>query len=209
MKLDKWILAVSFGCLAHAASAAGYGFSINNTASLPACPGLDRFTPTHNVGEMMTELRAIPHDVEDANPATQSVCTPHYGSYLQMSRTGPSCRIFDGEALGVALFGMEDSQVKSLMGNGALLYFLSDAGDAAQRVARRLRADGFARLPDADYAGLIGRKRSPDEQLDIYRRGDLLVTLTRDARQHRFSAMISDRSMLKIVNRDETACAKP
>ncbi|MDC6133011.1 hypothetical protein PPH41_35350, partial [Burkholderia gladioli] len=66
MKLDKWILAVSFGCLAQAASAAGYGFSINNPASLPECPGLDRFTPTHNVGVGLTELRAIPRDGEGA-----------------------------------------------------------------------------------------------------------------------------------------------
>ncbi|MBI0325998.1 hypothetical protein [Burkholderia plantarii] len=205
MKLDKWILTVLLGCAMQGASAAGYDFSL---AASQACPGLDRFTPTHNVGEVMTEVRAMPHDFEDANPANQSGCRPHYGSYLQMSRSGPSCRIFDNEAIGVVLFGMEDSQVKSLLNNGALLYFLADADDARERAAKRLRAEGFVRVADADYAGLLGRPLATNEQLDIYRKGELLVTLNRDARQHRFSAMISDRAMLKIVNRDETNCPK-
>ncbi|GAB7535405.1 hypothetical protein [Burkholderia sp. 3C] len=205
MTFDKWILAVTLGCAAHAASAAGYGFSLTSRQD---CPGLDRFTSDHRVGDVMTELRALPHDVEDANPANQSACTPHYGAYLQSSKSGPSCRIFGDDALGVALFGMEDSQTKSLMGNGALLYFLADAAGAPERVAKRLRAEGFTRLPDADYPSLIGRKLTASEQLDIYRKGDLLVTLNRDLKQHRLSAMISDRSMLQVVNRDEASCAK-
>ncbi|MBN3725055.1 hypothetical protein [Burkholderia sp. Ac-20379] len=205
MTFDKWILAVTLACAAHAASAAGYGFSLSSTQS---CPGLDRFTSNHSVGDVMTELRTMPHDVEDANPANQSACTPHYGAYLQSSKSGPSCRIFGDDAIGVALFGMEDSQTKSLMGNGALLYFLSDAAGAPERVGKHLRAEGFARVPDADYPGLIGRKLAASEQLDIYRKGDLLVTLNRDLKQHRLSAMISDRSMLQIVNRDESKCGK-
>jgi hypothetical protein len=205
MTFDKWFLAATLACAAHAASAAGYGFSLTSKQN---CPGIDHFTSDHRVGDVMTELRTLPHDVEDANPANQSACTPHYGAYLQSSKSGPSCRIFGDDAIGVALFGMEDSQTKSLMGNGALLYFLSDTTGAPERVANRLRAEGFARLPDADYPGLIGRKLTASEQLDIYRKGELLVTLNRDLKQHRFSAMISDRSMLQVVNRDESKCGK-
>ncbi len=202
MRIDKWILAVSLGCLAPLASAANYGFSV----ATQACPGLDHFTSAHTVGDTMTELRAMPHDVEDASPARQSACTPHYGSYLQMSQSGSTCRLFDTDAIGVALFGMEDSQAKSLMGNGALLYFMSDTADVHARIVKRLRAEGLAHVPEADYPGLLGRKLAPGEQLDIYRKGDVLVTLNRDVKQHRFSAMISDASMLKVVNRDESHC---
>ncbi|MDC6134581.1 hypothetical protein PPH41_44250, partial [Burkholderia gladioli] len=42
---DKWIVSVTFAAPTQAASAAGYGCSINSPASLPEWPGLDRCTP--------------------------------------------------------------------------------------------------------------------------------------------------------------------